>query len=53
MNLISGTHYVCERREYVFMVLWEYTIISPQLLVVGGVFRRPHDVRRVKTDIQL
>ena len=29
MNLISGTHYSCERREHAFMVLWEYTIISP------------------------
>ena len=53
MNLISGTHYLCERREYAFMVLWKYTIIFPQLLVIGGVFRRPHNVRRVKTDIQL
>ena len=29
MNLISGTHHSCEKREYVFMVLQEYTIISP------------------------
>ena len=28
MNLISGTHHLCERREYTFMVLREYTIIS-------------------------
>ena len=28
INLISGTHHLCERREYVFMVLQEYTIIS-------------------------
>ena len=28
MNLISGTYHLCERREYAFMVLWEYTIIS-------------------------
>ena len=28
MNLISGTHHSCERREYVFMILREYTIIS-------------------------
>ena len=27
-ELISGTHHSCERREYVFMVLREYTIIS-------------------------
>ena len=27
MNLISGTHHSCERREYAFMVLPEYTII--------------------------
>ena len=26
MNLISGTHHLCERREYTFMVLQEYTI---------------------------
>ena len=29
MNLISGTHYSCERREHTFMVLREYTIIFP------------------------
>ena len=28
MNLISETHNLCERREYAFMVLREYTIIS-------------------------
>ena len=28
MNLISGTHHSCKRREHVFMVLREYTIIS-------------------------
>ena len=28
MNLISRTHHSCERREYAFMVLQEYTIIS-------------------------
>ena len=28
MNLISGTHHSCERREYAFIVLWDYTIIS-------------------------
>ena len=27
MNLISGTHHLCEKREYVFMLLREYTII--------------------------
>jgi len=27
MNLISETHYIYERREYVFIVLREYTII--------------------------
>ena len=27
MNLISGTHHSCERREYAFMVLREYLII--------------------------
>ena len=29
INLISETYYLCEMREYTFMVLWEYTIISP------------------------
>ena len=28
MNLISGTHHSCERKEYAFMILREYTIIS-------------------------
>ena len=28
MNLISWKHHSCERREYVFMVFREYTIIS-------------------------
>ena len=28
MNLISGVHHSCERREHAFIVLWEYTIIS-------------------------
>ena len=27
VNLISGTYHACERREYTFMVLREYTII--------------------------
>ena len=27
MNLISGTHHSCERKEYGFIVLREYTII--------------------------
>ena len=31
MNLISRTHHSCERREHAFMVLREYTIISPYL----------------------
>ena len=30
MNLISETHCSCERREYAFMVLREYTIISQE-----------------------
>ena len=30
MNLISETHHSCERREYAFMILREYTIISPK-----------------------
>ena len=29
MNLISETHYSCERMKYAFMVLQEYTIIFP------------------------
>ncbi len=29
MNLISGTHDFCEKREYVFYVLPEYNIITP------------------------
>ena len=29
INLISRTHHLCERREYAFMILREYTIISP------------------------
>ena len=29
MNLISGTHNLCEKMEYAFIVLWEYTIIFP------------------------
>ena len=33
MNLINGTHYSCERREYTFMVLREYTIISHKIVV--------------------
>ena len=27
MNLISRSHHECERREYAFIVLQEYTII--------------------------
>ena len=33
MNLISETHYLCERREYAFMVFQEYTIIPGHLKV--------------------
>ena len=29
MNLISGTHNLCEKMEYAFIVLREYTIIFP------------------------
>ena len=29
MNLISETHHSCERREYAFMILRKYTVISP------------------------
>ena len=28
MNLISGTHYSCERKKHVFIILRKYTIIS-------------------------
>ena len=31
MNLISRTHHSCEREEHAFMVLREYTIISPHI----------------------
>ena len=35
MNLISGTHDFCERREYAFNVLLEYNIIiRDEMLVV-------------------
>ena len=27
INLISMTHHLCERREYVFIIFWEYLII--------------------------
>ena len=33
MNLISETHHSCEMREYVFIVLQEYIIISPSGVV--------------------
>ena len=33
MNLISGIHHSCERREYTFIVLQEYTIISHKIVV--------------------
>ena len=29
MNLISGVHHSCKMRKHTFMVLQEYTIISP------------------------
>ena len=31
MNLISGTHHSFERKEYIFMILRGYTIISPNI----------------------
>ena len=46
MNLISETHHSCERREYAFMILHEYIIISqigdrrknfPQLLYSASI----------------
>ena len=33
MNLISGIHHSYERREYTFIVLQEYTIISHKIVV--------------------
>ena len=33
MNLISGTHHLCERREHAFMILQEYTIISHSITI--------------------
>jgi len=33
MNLISRTHHLCEKREYAFMVLREYTIIFRSNLI--------------------
>ena len=32
MNLISGTYYLCESKEYAFMVLREYTIFFPMFI---------------------
>ena len=31
INLISETHHLCERSEYAFMILQEYTIIFLRL----------------------
>ena len=28
INLISGTFYLCESKEYIFIIFWKYTIIS-------------------------
>ena len=33
MNLISGTHYLCEKRKYAFMILRKYTIIFCKLMI--------------------
>ena len=57
MNLISGTHHLCERRKYVFMVLRKYTIIfhinlykcgvticSPNLEVLGYKPNEPNTI---------
>jgi len=35
MNLINRTHHLCEKREYTFIVFWEYTIISHQTLAIS------------------
>ena len=32
MNLINETYHSCERREYAFMILREYTIISHEFI---------------------
>jgi hypothetical protein len=37
MNLISETHHLCERREYAFNVLPEYSIITRKSHIIGGV----------------
>ena len=34
-TIISETHYLCERREYVFMILRKYTIISPYHITIS------------------
>ena len=34
MNLISGVHYLCERREHAFMILRKYTIISLYMIEI-------------------
>ena len=31
MNLINGTYHLCEMREYAFMILREYIIISQEM----------------------
>ena len=37
MNLISETHYSCEKSKYAFMILRKYTIITPK----GGAAELP------------
>ena len=34
MNLISGTHYLCERRKYAFILLWFYTWLLLDLSIL-------------------
>ena len=38
MNLISGAYHSCERREHAFMVLREYSIISPIAVALKETF---------------
>ena len=42
MNLISGTHHLCGRREYAFMVFEEYIIISPKQQISEKMNRNEH-----------
>ena len=45
MNLISETHHSCERKEYAFIVLREYTIISLSLdgIIYNSTYKYNHN----------